>query len=233
MARLLEKMSRNFGFALAYAEMGFEQRLQALVDAEAATRDTKRYQRILRTAKLKVHAAPEDIEFRTGRGLDKSVIADLLTLNWVRKNKNVLINGATGTGKTWLSCALGVQAARSGIPVLYKRVPRLLEELTLARDDGSISRLRNQLARAQLLILDDFGVSPLNARGRTDLLELLDDRVETSATIVSAQMPVKEWHGYINDPALADAILDRLVYSSVKIDLKGESMRKVNARRSS
>lgn len=227
MAEALEHQMGN----PAFAKLGFAQRMQDLVDAELASRDTRRYDRIIKNAKLKVLAAPEDIEYKSGRGLDKSVMADLLTLSWIGKHKNVLINGATGTGKTWVACALGVQAARQGMTVLYKRVPRVLEDLTFARDDGSISKLRSQFAKAQLLILDDFGVTQLNNRGRTDLLELLDDRVDVSSTIVAAQLPIKDWHGHINDPALADAILDRLIYGSVKLDLKGESMRKAKARR--
>lgn len=213
-----------------FASLAFEQRVQMLVEAEASQRDTQRYQRILKNARLKVVAPPEDLDYRAGRGLDKAVMADLLSGSWITSHRNVLITGATGTGKTWIACALAVQAARKGLTVSYKRVARLLEEMALGRDDGTIARQRSQLAKAQLLILDDFGLSALATRGRSDLLEILDDRIGNGATIVSGQMPVKDWHGYINDPALADAILDRLVHSSVKLELKGESMRRVRQR---
>lgn len=212
-----------------YAELAFEQRFGQLVDAEASQRDSQRLKRLLYNAKLKVQAEPEAIDYRPGRGLDRAVVADLLTCGWVERRQNVLITGQTGTGKTWLACALAMQAARKGMTVGYKRVGRLLEEMEIAHADGSLGKLRNQLARMQLLVLDDFGLVPLNSRGRSDLLEVLDDRVGSGATIVAGQMPVKEWHGFINDPALADAILDRLIHSSHKLALKGESMRKQKA----
>ncbi|MBS0576444.1 MAG: IS21-like element helper ATPase IstB [Proteobacteria bacterium] len=213
-----------------FAGLAFEPRLQMLVEAEIAHRDNHRYQRILKNARLKVVASPEDIDYRPGRGLDKTVVADLLTCTWIEKHRNVLITGATGTGKTWLACAFGVQAARRGLTVAYRRTARMLEEMAVGHEDGTIAKQRSQLAKAQLLILDDFGLTPLTARGRTDLLEVLDDRSDSGATILLGQMPVKEWHGFINDPALADAILDRLVHSSVKIDLKGESLRRQKTR---
>ncbi len=209
-----------------YLELPFEQRLGHLVDAEVSHRDSQRLKRILKNARLKVQAEPEAIEYRPTRGLERSLVADLLTCQWIERHQNLLITGHTGTGKTWLACALAVQAARKGLTVGYRRVDRLLEDMEIAHADGSIGKLRQQLSRLQLLILDDFGLVALTARGRSDLLELLDDRVGSSATIVAAQKPVKEWHGFINDPALADAILDRLVHSSVKLPLKGESMRK-------
>lgn len=140
----------------------------------------------------------------------------------------MLVTGLTGTGKTWLACALGMRAARKGHTVVYRRVGRMLEELEVAHADGSLAKVRNQLAKVDLLILDDFGLTQLNNRGRADLLEVLDDRVGSGATIVAGQMPIKDWHAFINDPALADAILDRLIHSSHKLVLKGESMRKRN-----
>lgn len=213
-----------------FASLAFEQRMQMMVEAERAQRDNQRYQRILKNAKLKVMAAPEDLDYRSGRGLDKAVMADLLTCSWIVAHRNVLITGATGTGKTWIGCALGIQAARQGLTVAYRRTARLLEEMAIGHEDGTIARQRNQLTKAQLLILDDFGLTALSSRGRSDLLEVLDDRVGVGATIILGQMPVKDWHNYINDPALADAILDRLVHSSVKLDLKGESMRRVKSR---
>lgn len=213
----------------AFLGAAFEQRLQMLVNAEVSHRDTLRFKRILRYAKLKFLAAPEDIDYRPGRGIDKPTFADLLTCAWIYKQMNLLMTGPTGTGKTWLACALAVQAARKGITVAYRRLGRLLEEMAIGHEDGSIIKLRKDVAKVQLLVLDDFGLTGLTNRGRADLLELLDDRVGTHSTIVLGQMPVKEWHGFINDPALADALLDRLVHSSLKIALKGESMRKLKS----
>lgn len=201
----------------AFLGASFEQRLQMLVDSEVSHRDSVRYKRILHNAKLKVQAAPEDIDFRPARGIDKATFADLLTCAWIHKQMNLLMTGATGTGKTWLACALAVQAARKGITVAYRRIGRLLEDMAVGHEDGSIIKLRNQVAKVQLLILDDFGLTALTNRGRADLMELLDDRVGTHSTIVLGQMPVKDWHGFINDPALADALLDRLVHSSLKV----------------
>lgn len=212
---------------VSYQDLPFEERLGNLVDAEVSHRQSQRLRRLLKNAKLKVHADPESIDYRPGRGLDRSVLADLLSCTWIERKQNLLMTGKTGTGKTWLACSLAVQAARKGIPVGYRRVSRLLEDLEIAHQDGSLGKLRNQLTKLRLLILDDFGLVALTTRGRSDLLELLDDRVGCASTIVAGQMPVKEWHGFINDPALADAILDRLVHSSLKLNLKGESMRKL------
>ena len=212
---------------LEYTSLAFEQRLAHLVDAEISQRESQRFKRLMRYAKLKVHAEPEAIDYRSNRGLDRAVMADLLTCAWIERRQNLILTGQTGTGKTWLACALAVQAARKGMSVGYHRVGRLLESMETARADGSLPKLRSQVTRFQMLILDDFGLTALAARGRADLLEILDDRVGSGATLVAGQMPVKEWHGYINDPALADAILDRLIHSSHKLQLKGESMRKL------
>ncbi|MFT4180099.1 MAG: IS21-like element helper ATPase IstB [Thermomonas sp.] len=209
-----------------YSGLGFEQRLAHLVNAESSHRDTQRLQRLLKNAKLKYQATPEAIDYRHSRGLDRELMAELLTSSWIDRQQNLLITGLTGTGKTWLGCALGVQAARRGYSVLYKRTARLLEEMDVAHKDGSIAKIRGQLAKTRLLILDDFGLSVMNVRARSDLLELLDDRVGTGSTMMLGQMPVKDWHSFINDPALADAILDRLIHSSHRISLKGDSMRK-------
>lgn len=210
----------------AYTGLPFEQRLAHLVDAERSQRDSQRFKRLMRNAKLKIQAEPEAIDYGSNRGLDRSVVADLLTCGWIERKQNLIITGPTGTGKTWLACAFAVQAARQGMTMGYRRVSRLLEEIDISRADGSLPKLRNQLARLQFLILDDFGLTALTARGRADLLETLDDRVGTGSTAVLGQMPIKQWHAFINDPALADAILDRLIHSSHKFQLKGESMRK-------
>ena len=213
----------------AYLELSFEQRLGHLVDAETSSRDSQRLRRLLKNARLKVHAEPEAIDYRPARGLERALVGDLLTCQWIEQRQNLLVTGQTGTGKTWLACCFAVQAARKGITVGYRRVGRLLEDMEIAHADGSLPKLRQQLAKLQLLVLDDFGLVPLTARGRSDLLELLDDRVGTSSTLVAGQLPIKDWHGFINDPALADAILDRLIHSSIKLTLRGESMRKLKS----
>ena len=213
----------------AFQDIGFEQRVQMLIEAELARRDTQRYERLIKSAKLRLQAAPEDIDYRTTRGLEKTKVADLLTNSWIHHHRNLLLTGATGTGKTWLACALAVNAARFGISVLYQRAAIALETMLIAHETGDIEKVRNQFVRPQLLVLDDFGLVPLSTRNKTDLLELVERRGDAS-TIVAGQMPVSKWHDYIGDPAVADAILDRLVYSSLKIELKGESLRKARAK---
>jgi DNA replication protein DnaC len=218
---------------VAYAELSFEQRLGHLVDTESSHRGSQRLKRLLKNAKLKVSAEPEAIDYHPGRGLDRAFVGDLLTSQWIVQQQNLLITGPTGTGKTWLACAFAVQAARQGFTVGYRRLGRLLEDMAIAHADGSLRKLRQQLAKLQLLILDDFGLDPLTARGRSDLLELLDDRVGSGSTIMAGQLPIRGWHAFINDPAMADAILDRLIHSSLKLTLKGESLRKLKRGRSS
>lgn len=215
----------------AAAGLGFEERLAMLVQREIDWRDGKRLARLLKAARLKVSSACiEDIDWRASRGLDRALIAALAGGDWLRHGHNVLITGATGVGKTWLACALAQQAARSGFSVLYMRAPRLLEELRVAHGDGSFSRRLAQLARIDLLALDDFAIAPISAAERNDLLELLDDRVGARATLITSQLPVTAWHEWLNDPTIADAILDRIVHASHRIALKGESMRKKQAK---
>lgn len=211
----------------AAAALPFEERLALLVQREVDWRDGKRLTRLLKAARLKVSGACiEDIDWRASRGLDRALIAALAGGDWLRHGRNVLITGATGTGKTWLACALAQQAARLGFTVLYARAPRLLEELHVAHGDGSFGRRLAQLARIDLLALDDFAIAPLAAGERNDLLELLDDRVGSRSTLITSQLPVTAWHAWLDDPTLADAILDRVVHGSHRIALKGKrSMR--------
>jgi len=210
----------------AATALGFDERFTLLVQREIAWRDDRRVQRLLKAAKLKVSAACiEDINWRASRSLDRSLVAALAGGDWLRNAQNLLICGATGCGKTWLACALAHQAARSGFSVLYTRAARLFDELQVAHGDGSFARRLAQLAKLDLLVVDDFAISPMGAAERNDLLELLDDRVGTRSTLITSQLPVKAWHTYLDDPTLADAILDRIVHSSHKIELKGKSLR--------
>jgi DNA replication protein DnaC len=211
----------------AAASLPFEERLALLVQRELDWRDAKRLTRLLKAASLKVSSACiEDIDWRASRGLDRALITMLAGGDWLRHGRNVLITGATGVGKTWLACALAQQAARLGFTVLYARAPRLLEELHVAHGDGSFGRRLAQLARIDLLALDDFAIAPITPGERNDLLELLDDRVGARSTLITSQLPVNAWHAWLDDPTLADAILDRIVHAAHRIAFKGsKSMR--------
>jgi DNA replication protein DnaC len=211
------------------AALSFEERFGLLVDRELTERDSRRLTTRLRQAKLRQTACIEDIDYRHPRGLDKAVMARLATCQWVREHHNVLLTGPTGIGKTWLSCALGHQACREGYTVLYLRLPRLLQELPIAKGDGRYPKLMASLAKTALLILDDWGLASLSDENRRDVLELLEDRHGRGATIVTSQFPVEHWHEALGDPTLADAILDRLLHNAYKIPLRGDSMRKRHA----
>lgn len=211
----------------AAAELGFEERLALLVEREVTWRDNRRLQRLLQEARLRIPgAAPEDIDFRSARGLDRGVVLRLASADWVRQHQVVLVVGPTGVGKSYLACALGQAACRNGLSTRYYRLSRLLSELALARADGSYVKLLNKLAKTELLILDDWGLAPLADAERRDLLEILEDRYRTRATLITSQLPTEHWHDYIGSPTLADAILDRLVHGAHKLTLKGGSMRK-------
>lgn len=226
----LDGMARAFEEQIslpASHELPFEDRLALLLDREITWRDNRRLERLLRAAKLKQpQACIEDVDYRASRGIDKRLILALAGGDWIRQSQNLLITGATGIGKSWLACALANQACRQGFSALYVRIPRLLDSLSIAHGDGSFGRQLAQLARIDVLILDDWGLTPLEQLARHDLLEVVDDRVGTRSTIITSQLPVDHWHAWLNDPTLADAILDRLVHQSHRIMLKGDSMRK-------
>lgn len=211
----------------AAAALGFEQRLSLLVQREIDWRDDKRLTRLLKAARLKVSSASiEDILWRDSRNLERNLVTSLAGCDWVRHARTLLLTGATGTGKTWLSCALARQAARNGFSVLYARTTRLMQELRVAHGEGGFARRLAQLARVDVLLLDDFAGAPMEAGERTDLLELLDDRVGTKATLITSQLKVNKWHAWLDDPTIADAILDRIVHCSHRIALKRPSLRK-------
>ena len=210
-----------------HAELGFEQRLALLVDRESTHRHNNKLTRLLKAARLKLQAAPEDINYSHPRGLAQSQFADLLSNQWLHQHHNILITGPTGCGKTYLACVLGTQACRAGLSVRYFRTSRLLEDLSIAHGDGRFPRLIKQLAKADLLILDDWGLEKMTLSQRNDVLEIMEDRHGFKSTLITSQVPIQQWHNMIGDATLADAILDRLLHNSHKLKLKGESMRKI------
>ena len=225
MARALEEQRRQ----PEALDLSFEDRLAMLVDRESLERDSKRLATRLRFAGLRQQATPEDVDHRTARGLDRAVFHRLTSGEWIERHQDVLVTGPTGTGKTWLSCALGHRACRDNRSVLYQRVPRLLEGLALARGDGRYARMLKSLARVQLLILDDWAITPLTADQRRDIMEIIDDRHDRASMIVTSQVPVELWHEHIGNPTIADAVLDRLVHGAHRLELRGESIRKLRA----
>ncbi len=210
-------------------ELGFAERLGLLVDREMTERENRRLKDRLAKARLRQAAAVEDVDLRMPRGLDRSLFLSLCSCQWVSQRLNVLITGPTGAGKSFLACALAQKACREGFTAAYHRVPRLLSELGTAKADGRYSKLLVNLARIEVLVLDDWGMHPLGDAQRRDLLEIMEDRYGCRSTVVTSQLPVDTWHDAIGDATLADALLDRLVHNAYQLKLKGESRRKHNA----
>jgi DNA replication protein DnaC len=212
------------------AEVGrlsFDERLGLLVDAEWLHRENKRLERCMKEARLKLSSAcVEDIDYAARRDLDRSVIRQLATCRWVAEHLNVAITGATGTGKTYIACALAQQACRKGYRALYRRSSRLFDELALARADGTYARLLGKILRADVLVIDDWGLAPATDPERRDLLEIMEDRYATRSTIMTSQLAPNKWHDQIGEPTVADAICDRLLHNAHRIALKGPSRRK-------
>jgi DNA replication protein DnaC len=225
MVHALKEQSEN---ASIHA-FSFEERLSLLVDIEITSRDNQRLEQRLRKAKMKHPACVEDIDYATPRGLDKSLLLSLTQGQWVKAHQNILIVGPTGTGKTFLGCALAHKACLLGYTSRYYRLPRLLADLQLSKGDGRYARLLNELSKVDVLLLDDFGLTPFSDEDARNLLEIVDERHEKHATLFTSQLPVKLWHETIGNGTLADAILDRLIHHAHRVEMQGESLRKKRA----
>jgi DNA replication protein DnaC len=209
-------------------QLNFEERFGLLVDREVIERENRRFKTRLRKAKLRQQACVEDVDFRHKRGLDKSLFMQLADCQWIKEALNTLIIGPTGVGKTYLACALAHKACQQGHSTRYFRLPRLLQELGVAKADGRYEKILKTLSKTRLLVVDDWGLKSLVKEQSHDLLEILEDRHGLRSTIVTSQLPVDHWHQMIDNPTIADAILDRLIHNAYRINLKGESMRKKN-----
>ncbi|WP_343928866.1 IS21-like element helper ATPase IstB [Pigmentiphaga daeguensis] len=211
----------------AVGAMSFEERLALLVDREILARDQRRYTRLLQKARLKYpNAAIEDLDTRPARGMDRTRITRLVLGDWIKSGYTVTITGPTGSGKTWLACALGQYACRRGHSVSYLRTPRLAEELRILHGAGTFGKWLLALAKTDVLILDDWGLAALEGIARADLMEVIDDRAATRATIITSQLPIEHWHAWIGDATIADAILDRVMQRNQRIVLEGDSLRR-------
>ncbi len=210
-------------------DLSFEERFGFLVDQHWTWKEDRRLKTLLRNAKLKDNACIEDIDYKSPRGINKSLILSLSGCDWIKNAQNIIVTGSTGVGKTYLACALANSACRKGFSSFYKRSSRLFQEIAVARADGTYPKLMNKMAKAKVLIIDDFCITPIKGDERKDLLEVIEDRQGLCSTIISTQIPIKNWYEAIGDPTIADAVLDRLIHNAHKINLKGESMRKIRS----
>lgn len=222
MAKAAQEQIKN----RAYKDISFEERLGMLVDREMDSRHDRKLRTLLTKARFRYQGASvEDINFTAKRGITKDVILSLSLNGWIKDKRNIIITGSTGVGKTYMACALGNSACRAGLSTYYARLPRLFQELKISKADGSYSKLLQKLSRVNLLIVDDWGLSPLADTERRDFLEIMEDRYNVRSTIISSQIPVEQWHDLIGEPTIADAICDRLIHNAHKIKLTGKSMR--------
>ena len=206
--------------------LSFEERFGMLVDRQWTWKEDCRMKRLLQEAKLKIQASVEDIDYKSPRGIDRSVMMSLSSCDWIKKHQNILITGPTGVGKTFLACALAHKACQEGYRSFYLRAPKFYYQLALAKADGSYGKIMAKLSKTHLLVLDDMGLAPMTDSERRDLLEVIEDRHGHVSTIITSQLPVENWHETIGDPTIADAILDRLIHNAHRIHIKGGSMRK-------
>ncbi len=223
---MAKALSRQWEQPNTYTDLSFEERFAMLAEQERMEREDRRLTRLLRAAKLRTQADVENIDYQHPRDLERAKMASLTNCTWISHKQNLLLTGPTGCGKTWLACALGSQACRQGRSVRYFRLNRLLEDLRIAHADGRYPRLMAQLAKADLIILDDWGMQKLTAPQRNDLMEVIEDRHGLRSTLVASQLSVKNWHDYIGDGTVADAILDRLIHGAHRLPLNGDSMRR-------
>jgi DNA replication protein DnaC len=211
-------------------ELPFDDRLALLLEAEDSSRRNRKLSRLVRQANLREHASLEDLDYRPGRGLDKAMMASLATCGWISRHQNLLVLGPTGVGKTWVGCAIGHQACRIGMTVAFHRLSDLFDEIAEAHHDGTLPKLKLALAKPNLLILDDFGIGDMSTSAAQVLLDVIDSRQHRGSLLVTSQYPIDTWHGLFPDQTIADAVLDRFVHNSHRLNLKGESMRKVRAK---
>lgn len=210
-------------------QLGFDDRFALLVEREASERESKKLNRLVRSAGFPEAASLEDADYRATRGIEKSMIATLASGEWVRQRLNLIVLGATGVGKTWLACAFGSQMCRMGLSTLFIRASDFYSEVGTAILDGSLPALKSRLVKPGLLILDDFGLGDMSSQAAQVLLDVVDHRMRTGSLLITSQFPTDEWHGFFPDPTLADAVLDRVVHQAHRLNLKGESMRKLKA----